>query len=138
VVRMAASGHVCSVCTKAFYGKQQCLKCCGPRGICFHLTCLQLSDSEYPYYTRNMGLPCTDVSSVLSHLVCRVNDGMLAKTRYASTSDVLKKVVSPERSLLPPVFKSTGSKELGLCSTMDHIKSHIDTVNKLCRKGDHM
>ena len=61
---MAASRDVCSVCTKAFYGKEQCLKCCAPRGICFHLSCLQLSDTEYSYYTRNMGLPCTGVSPV--------------------------------------------------------------------------
>lgn len=79
-------------------------------------------------------LPCTGVSPVLSS----VNDGTLAKTRYASTSDVLTKVVSSERSLLPPFFKSTGSKELGLYSTMDLIKSHIHTVNELSRKGDHM
>jgi len=81
-------------------------------------------------------LPCTVISPVLSLWMCSANDGTLAKTHSVSTSDVLKKVVTPERSLLPPVFKSTGSKELGLYSTMDLIKSHTDTVNKWCREGD--
>ena len=127
---MTASRDFCSVCNKAFYGKQQCLKFCGPCGIYFHLSCLQLSYSEYPYYTRNMGLPCTGFSPLLSRWVCSVNDGTLAKTHSTSTSDVPKKVVSPEGSLLPPVFESTSSKERGLYhapyqSTYRHCKQTV-------------
>lgn len=70
--------------------------------------------------------------------MCSVNNGTLAKTRSASTPDVPKNVVSPERSLLPPVFESIFSKERGLYRTMHLIKSLIDAVNKLRRKGDNL
>lgn len=82
------------------------IKCCGQLGICFHLSCLQFSDTEHSHNTGNERLPCTGVSPVLSCYVCSVNDGTLAKTRSASTSDVPKNVVSPGRPLLPPVFES--------------------------------
>lgn len=68
--------------------------------------------------------------------VCSVNDGTLAKTRFTSTSDVPKKVVSPERALLLQ-FSSLHILKNEVC-TMHLIKSLTDTVNNLCRKGDHI
>jgi hypothetical protein len=64
------------------------------------------------------------------------------KTLSASASDVPRKVVSPERSLvLPPVFESdkfetlsvqVETVRLNVVCTMDLIKSMTEMVTKLC------
>jgi hypothetical protein len=76
------------------------------------------------------------------------NDDTPVKTRSASASDVPRKVVSPESSLvLPPVFESDKFEALsvqvdtvrlnGVC-TMDLIKSLTEIVTKLCGEVDHL
>jgi hypothetical protein len=69
------------------------------------------------------------------------NDDTLVKTRSSSTTDLPKKVISPERALvLPPVSDSDKYEALrvqldtvrlsGVCA-IDLIRSLIDTVKKL-------
>jgi hypothetical protein len=69
------------------------------------------------------------------------SDDTLVKTRSSSTSDLLKKVISPERSLvLPPVMDTDWYEALcvqletvrlnGACA-LDLVQSLIVAVNKL-------
>jgi hypothetical protein len=50
---MTASKDICSVCKKAFFGKQKFLRCSGPCSARFYLSCIQVSDIEYPLYMEN-------------------------------------------------------------------------------------
>ena len=144
---MAASKDVCKICNKAFHGKKKFLKCCGPCAIRFHLSCLQISDAEYAYY-MDSGVSTYKCAECVKLLRVQRNDDTPVKTRSASASDVPRKVVSPDRSLvIPPVFESDKFEALsvqvetvrlnGVC-TLYLIESLTDMVTKLCGEVDHL
>jgi phosphotransferase system IIB component len=144
---MASSKDICSICNKAFPGKQKFIKCCGSCATRFRLSCLQISDAEYAYY-MDSGVSTFKCAECFKLLRVQCNDDTPVKTHSASASDVPRKVVSPERSLvLPPVFESDKFEALsvqvetvrlnGVC-TMYLIKSLADMVSKLCGELDHL
>jgi hypothetical protein len=100
---MAASKDSCPVCSNPFHGRQKYIMCCRPCSSSFHLNCLQFSETEYQFYTGS-GVSTFKSASCVKALCLQRNDDTPVKTRSSSTSDLPKKVISPERALaLPPI-----------------------------------
>jgi hypothetical protein len=103
---MATNKDTCPVCSNPFHGRQKYIKCCGPCASRFHLNCLQFSETEYQFYTGS-GVSTFKCAFCVKALRLQQNDDTPVKTRSSSTSDLPKKVISPERALvLPPVSDS--------------------------------
>jgi hypothetical protein len=91
---------------KPFYGKQKSIKCSGPCASRFHLSCVHISDTEFLYYTKS-GVSTYKCLTCMTVLRQQRSDDTPVKTRSSSTSDLPKKVISPERSLVIPSVMDT-------------------------------
>jgi hypothetical protein len=141
VPAMTARKDICLLCTKELYAKQKFPRCCGPCVYSFHLSCPQFSEKEYAYYTDTAAFT-HNCAACVKTVRSRRNDVTPVKSRSTSTSDLPKKIISPERALvLSPVFGSDKCVALsvyleilrlsGVC-TIDFIKRNLlDTVHKL-------
>jgi hypothetical protein len=81
---------------------------------------VHISDTEYRYYT-NSGVSTYKCTTCVKVLRLQRGDDTPVKTRSSSTSDLPKKVISPERSLvLLPVIDT--DRYEALCMQLETVR----------------
>jgi hypothetical protein len=114
------------------------LRCSGSCSTWFHLACLQVSDTEYAFYMSNGESTNKRGACVKEQRTVRNEDTPTRTLRFASTSDLEKKVISPGRDLILPEIANVESisvqletiRLISVC-TNNLIESLIQVVSRL-------
>jgi hypothetical protein len=80
------------------------LRCRGPYSARFHLSRLQVSDTEYTFYMANGESTYKCGACVKQLRSVRDENNSVRSLRSASTFEVGKKTVSPDRELILPTL----------------------------------
>ncbi|KDR17953.1 hypothetical protein L798_08171 [Zootermopsis nevadensis] len=105
---MVASKDCCSVCKRPFHGKQKCIRCSGPCGSRLHLSCLNMSDTEYSLFMVDGQSTYNCVSCVLLSRASSPKNTRRRSLRSASTSELPVKDISPDGASMPLDPESLG------------------------------
>jgi hypothetical protein len=95
----ASNKDCCSVCKKPFHGKQKCIKCSGPCGSRFHLSCLKMRDTEYLFLIVEGQYTYSCVSCVVANRDSSAKNASRS-LRFASISELPVKDISPDGELI--------------------------------------